>query len=171
MACRSTANSTCLDPFCFVTPISAKVNAANFGCGNLTRPINKIFVSKLSFKNVVDNFIFLHPTQIKQEFYFKFSQNFIPFNIFPVIEYCSFYNKPNRLSFFNGILNVLKEKAPTAIKACPYQGTDLQIRNLTLVTTDLALWITGEYKLVYTFYDDIDPQILQVSARGEIKRS
>ncbi|KAG5670540.1 hypothetical protein PVAND_000796 [Polypedilum vanderplanki] len=145
MACTTSDNSTCIDPFCFVTPVSDKINAANFGCGNITRPLNKIY--------------------IKQEFYFKLLQNFIPFNIFPVIEYCSFYNNPNVFSFFNAILNVLKEKAPESIKSCPYEGTDLQVKNLTLVTSDLALWITGEYKLVYTFYDDQDPQILQVSAK------
>ena len=45
------------------------------------------------------------------------------------------------------------------------------LKNLLLVTSDLALWITGEYKLIYTIYDDIDPKILQVSARGIIKRN
>lgn len=53
---------------------------------------------------------------------------------------------------------------------CPYKDTDLQVMNLTPTVNDLSLWITGEYKLVYTIYDDSDPKIFQVSARGIIKR-
>ena len=110
-------------------------------------------------------------SQVKQQFYFKFFQNYIPFNIFPEVEWCSFVANPNPYSYFNGIVNALKEKVPGFVKQCPYSGTDVQVRNLTLVTTDLALWITGEYKLIYTLYDDIDPKIYEVSARGVIKRN
>lgn len=52
-----------------------------------------------------------------------------------------------------------------------FQGTDLQIRNLALGASDLALWITGEYKVVYTFFDDQDNRIFRVSGLGEIKRT
>ncbi|CAG9806878.1 unnamed protein product [Chironomus riparius] len=151
MACRTSGNGTCVDPFCFVTPVNEKSNAANFGCGKLTRPLNKV--------------------QVKQQFYFKFFQSYIPFNIFPEVEWCSFVKNPNPFSYFNGIVNALKEKVPGFVHQCPYSGTDLQVKNLILVTSDLALWITGEYKLIYTIYDDIDPKILEVSARGIIKRN
>lgn len=62
----------------------------------------------------------------------------------------------------------MREKAPGFIKMCPYQGKDFQVRNLTLTVSDLALWITGEYKIIFTFFDDIDKKILQVSGRGVI---
>lgn len=106
--------------------------------------------------------------KLKQEFYFKFYQNYIPFNIFPDVDYCSFAVNSNQLSYFSSIVNVLKQKVPGFVHPCPYVGKDFQIRNLTVVTSDLALWITGEYKLVYTVYDDKDPKIYQVSARGVI---
>jgi hypothetical protein len=51
------------------------------------------------------------------------------------------------------------------------QETDLQVKELALGVSDLALWITGEYKLVYTFFDDLDNRILRVSAMGVIKRN
>lgn len=44
MACRTSGKGTCTDPFCFVTPVNEKVNAANFGCGNVTRPMYKVNV-------------------------------------------------------------------------------------------------------------------------------
>lgn len=109
--------------------------------------------------------------QIRQEFYFKFFQNYIPFNFFPEVEFCEFQRKPNPYSYFNSIYNVMKEKLPGFVKPCPYVGTDFQVKNLTIFKSDLALWITGEYKLIYTLYDDIDPRIYQVSARGVIKRT
>jgi hypothetical protein len=57
---------------------------------------------------------------------------------------------------------------PGFIHQCPYQGKDLQVKNLALTVSDLALWISGEYKLIFTFFDDIDKRILQVSAHGVI---
>lgn len=108
--------------------------------------------------------------QIKQEFYFKFFEDFIPFNIFPEVEFCSFVKKPNQFSYFYPILNVLKKSVPGLVHQCPYKDSDLQVKNLAPTVSDLALWITGEYKLVYTFYDSKDPKILQVSAKGIIKR-
>lgn len=46
LACSASGNGTCKDPFCFITPINSSVNAANFGCGTLTRPLNKVYVSE-----------------------------------------------------------------------------------------------------------------------------
>lgn len=74
------------------------------------------------------------------------------------------------MSYFYPILEFLKRSVPDLIHQCPYKNTDLQVKNLAPTVSDLSLWITGEYKLVYTFYDDNDPRILQVSAKGIIKR-
>lgn len=167
MNCRTSENSTCIEPFCYVTPVDNKTAAANFGCKMLSRPLNQIKV-RIKITKII--LIYLLKFQVKQEFYFKFFKDFIPFNIFPEIEFCSFVKTPNRLSYFNSILEFLKRSKPDLIHQCPYQDMDLQIKNLTPTVSDLSLWITGEYKLVYTIYDDNDPQILQVSARGIIKR-
>ena len=47
IACSVSGKGTCKDPFCYITPINSSVNAANFGCGTLTRPLNKVYVSKI----------------------------------------------------------------------------------------------------------------------------
>lgn len=47
IACSVSGNGTCVDPFCFITPVNKTVNAANFGCGLITRPLMKINVSSL----------------------------------------------------------------------------------------------------------------------------
>lgn len=167
MACRTSGNGTCVDPFCFVTAINQKTAAANFGCGNVTRPLNKIKVGIKNSKYLIKN-KFLKNFQVRQEFYFKLFEQYIPFNIFPEVEFCSFIKKPDKNSFFYSIVNVMNEKVPGFIHQCPYQGKDFQVRNLKLTVNDLALWINGEYKIVFTFYDDIDKRILQVSAKGVI---
>lgn len=51
------------------------------------------------------------------------------------------------------------------------QGQDLQVKKLILGQSDIALWITGEYKVVYTFYDDLDSRLYRVSGLGTLKRS
>lgn len=99
--------------------------------------------------------------------------------------------RKDKNSFFYAILKTLNKKVPGLIHQCPYQvslkfyvkcslnnyltkcfqGSDLQIRNLALGASDLALWITGEYKVVYTFSDDQDNKIFRVSGLGEIKRN
>lgn len=45
MACSVSKTGTCADPYCFITPINETTNAANFGCGKITRPLDKIVVS------------------------------------------------------------------------------------------------------------------------------
>lgn len=111
-------------------------------------------------------------------------------DIFPEVEYCSFMKKPDKSSVFYKIVKTLHKKVPGLIHRCPYkvsldlatrsaiilhfqfiQGNDLQIRNLVVGASDIALWITGEYKIVYTFSDDLDKKIFQVSALGVIKRN
>lgn len=67
-------------------------------------------------------------------------------------------------------MNVLKQKVPSFVHQCPYKGTDFQVKNLILHKSDLALWITGEYKIVYTFFDDTDPRLYQVLGKGVISR-
>lgn len=52
MSCSVSGNGTCIDPFCYINPVSEKLNAANFGCGEITRPLHKINV-----KNCVYYFI------------------------------------------------------------------------------------------------------------------
>lgn len=112
----------------------------------------------------------------------------MPVNIFPDVEFCSFMRKKDRNSFFYSILKTLNQKQPGLIHQCPYQvnflnshvfqyfslnflqGRDLQLKNLTVGASDLALWITGEYKLIYTFSDDRDKKILRVAALGNIAR-
>jgi hypothetical protein len=36
---------------------------------------------------------------------------------------------------------------------------------------DLALWISGEYKISYTLFDDNDNNILTINGQGAIKRT
>ena len=64
----------------------------------------------------------------------------------------------------------MKNAVPGFIHKCPYNGMDFQARNLILTLDDLALWIIGEYKVSYTFYDFKDELIYQVSGCGIIKR-
>lgn len=55
MACRVSGNGTCVDPFCFVTPVNNKTAAANFGCGKLSRPLTQLKVSlkiELNFSSI-----------------------------------------------------------------------------------------------------------------------
>ncbi|CRK87914.1 CLUMA_CG001701, isoform A [Clunio marinus] len=151
VACSVSGKGTCVDPFCYLTPINETTNAINIGCGNVTRPLNKIF--------------------IRQKFYFKLFSDYLAFDFFPDIEYCSFYKRADRNSFFYYILKTMKSKAPDFIHRCPYEGKDLQVKNLILGASDIALWITGEYKVVYTFFDDEDEKILRVSAMGILKRN
>lgn len=81
---------------------------------------------------------------------------------------CDFIKNSNPNSFFYRILKTVNEKVPGLVHNCPYQKTDLHIDNLYVGKTDLALWIKGEYKLMYRFYDDQDNRILRVSAMGHI---
>ena len=53
MNCKSSENGTCIEPFCFVTPIDNKTAAATFGCKMLTRPLNQIKVrTKITMINL-----------------------------------------------------------------------------------------------------------------------
>jgi hypothetical protein len=97
--------------------------------------------------------------------------------------------KKDKNSYFYSILKVVNKKVPGLIHQCPYQvrllavnisrvltfiyfqGQDLQVRDLVLGQSDIALWITGQYKVVYTFFDDMDNRLLRVSGQGTLKRN
>lgn len=128
-------NGTCVDPFCYITPINKTVNAVSFGCGEITRPLNKITVSGFKvnkYKQSIKRFTSL---QIRQKFYFKLFSDFIPFDIFPDVEYCSFVRNVDRNSYFYGIIKTLKQKVPGLIHKCPYQVCErLTIRFIILIS-------------------------------------
>lgn len=120
MACSVSGNGTCADKFCFITPINSTVNAANFGCGNLTRQLDKINVSG----NYAVQYLFNRLSivfKVKQKFYFKIFNDYILMDIFPEVEYCSFMKKPDKRSVFYRIVKTLHKKVPGLIHRCPYK--------------------------------------------------
>lgn len=46
---------------------------------------------------------------------------FIAFDFFPDVEYCSYYKNADKNSFFYSILKTLNKKVPGLIHSCPYQ--------------------------------------------------
>lgn len=107
---------------------------------------------------------------MKQIFSFKIFDQYVPFDIFPVVELCDFIKNANPNSFFYRILKTLNAKIPGLIHNCPYKAKDFQVNNLYISKSDLASWIRGEYKLMYRFYDDQDSRILRVTAMGVINQ-
>lgn len=117
----------------------------------------------------IDEFILF---QVKQIVAFKIFDDFVPFDIFPPVELCDFVKNSarNRNTYFYRIMEVVNKNSPGLIHECPYQGSDFRVDQLFIPKTDLALWITGEYKVMYRFYNDDDSRILRVTAQGIIKK-
>lgn len=110
---------------------------------------------------------------MKHSVAFKIFNEFVPnVDVFPPIEVCDFIKnqEEKRISYFYQILQVANKNLPGFIHECPYQGSDFHVDQLQVPNTDLPLWINGEFRVMFTFYNDEDSKILQVTAQGLVKR-
>lgn len=85
---------------------------------NATVEQNQRETNSNSMKTVVKVLLIF---QIRQQFYFKVLRDYIPLNIFPDVEYCSFMRKKDKNSYFYSILKVVNKHVPGLIHQCPYQ--------------------------------------------------
>lgn len=96
MACRTSGKGTCTDPFCFVTPVNDKVNAANFGCGNITRPLHKVNVRFIPHPYHICNSCTHLPIHR--------SDNSSTLNSFKVISHSTFSQKSNGVASLQNLI-------------------------------------------------------------------
>jgi hypothetical protein len=78
--------------------------------------------------------------------------------------------RPDKNSFFYPVMQVLRKQTPHLIHDCPFKNEEFQIKNLELFAGDIALWIQGEYKVIYSFYNENDEMFFKGVAKGVLKR-
>ncbi|CRK87915.1 CLUMA_CG001702, isoform A [Clunio marinus] len=146
--CSTSEARTCIEPFCFFTNNTADGVSANYGCKELSRPLNKINVH---FK-----------------LYTKMYSQYFQVGYFPKFDYCTFIENIDKQNLLYYGVKLMKERLPESIRECPYIGKQLQVRNLNLTSDDLTFLPAGKYKVVCTFSDDDDYKILRMVTHVKI---